>query len=71
MTSLVPCPVGRITHPVHALPDERECPTPLQPYRGRLTAGIAQHLIVVHAMPSGQAHGVAGRWVGMGCRAKR
>lgn len=73
MTSLVPCPVGRITHPVHPMPDGRECqcPTMLQPYRGRLTTGIAEHLIRVHAMPSGQAYGVAGWWVGKGCRATR
>lgn len=68
--SLAPCPVGRLTHPVHALPDEPPCGTMLQPYRGRLTLGIAEHLAVVHGVERAQASGIAGWWVGSGCRAK-
>lgn len=72
-----PCPIGRAstvaklpTAPGHTLPDG-PCPTMVQPYRGRLTDGIAQHLIVVHGVELDAAHAEAARWVKAGCRATR
>lgn len=76
-TTLTPCPIGRAstvakppTAPGHTLPDG-PCPTMLQPYRGRLTDGIAQHLIVVHGVEDADARAEAARWVKAGCRATR
>lgn len=65
--SLAPCPVGRIRE----LADRPECPTMLQPYRGRLTEGVAAHLGTVHGYPEPAARSVATAWVKAGCRATR
>jgi hypothetical protein len=58
--SLIPCPAGR------ALASEDPdylCPTMLQPYRGRLTEGVAEHLRTVHQLPDDKARAVATSWV--------
>lgn len=66
-TQLAPCPIGR--HPRLVVSDGLfACPTQLQPYRGRLTEGITQHLRVVHEIPEDHARSIATDWVAAGCR---
>lgn len=56
--TLAPCPI-------------ETCHTMLQPYRGRLSFGISQHLQVVHQLPEPTAVATADSWVQAGCRASR
>ncbi len=66
--TLVPCPVGRAPE---IRTDAPPCGTMLQPYRGRMTDGIAQHLHVVHGVPLEAARSVATYWIQRGARAPR
>lgn len=67
--SLTPCPVGRsnlFTLPPDAHPSVSPCATMLQPYRGRLTLGVAAHLTTVHGVPEAMANQAAASWVNSG-----
>lgn len=68
-TTTIVCPAGR--HPeLHWSGDGPQlCPTELQPYRGRLTDGVAQHLVTVHQLEAQDADRIAVRWVQRGGRA--
>ena len=70
---MISCPVGRTPRPdvAQVAAATGICPTQLQPYRGRLTDGVAQHLMVVHELEGDTATAVAVAWVQRGGRAPR
>ena len=63
--TLIPCPVGRTFNVQHEAPP---CPTMLQPYRGRLSNGVSQHLQTVHAVDEHTADTEAEAWIKAGAR---